>query len=198
MSTAAIQAGRDALIEQLTQYGITGAEAQAYADKLGLIPENVNTAVTVETSGAYRAINDLKSSLAAFQNSGYGINISGYIKSLERADGGILPGPPSRVDNMLIRAASGEFVVNAMATAVPANRAMLEYINSMGTLPAYANGGYVQPQYAVESASFRQSPAYMGRSGDTFAPTFMLAPPPGRSLADQTFEASRRMKLRRS
>jgi len=37
--------GRQRLIEMLGQFGITGAAADTYADKLGLIPENIPTAV---------------------------------------------------------------------------------------------------------------------------------------------------------
>jgi TP901 family phage tail tape measure protein len=42
---AAVQRGREELIAQLGQFGITGAAADAYADNLGLIPDDVNTAV---------------------------------------------------------------------------------------------------------------------------------------------------------
>jgi len=49
--------GRDRLIGMLEQFGITGAKAQAYADKLGLIPENLKTAVDLETDEATKALN---------------------------------------------------------------------------------------------------------------------------------------------
>lgn len=51
-ATAAMQAGREELIRQLEQFGITGAEAEAYADKLGLIPENITTEILAETATA--------------------------------------------------------------------------------------------------------------------------------------------------
>lgn len=62
---------------------------------------------------------------------------------IARATGGRLPGPPSSKDNMLIRAASGEYVVNAAATA--RNLDLLEAINSGKTIdvPGYATGGRV-------------------------------------------------------
>lgn len=47
-----MQAGRDQLIGMLEQFGITGAEAEAYADKLGLIPGNIPTAVELNTEAA--------------------------------------------------------------------------------------------------------------------------------------------------
>jgi hypothetical protein len=49
---------------------------------------------------------------------------------------------------MLIHAASGEFVTRASQTAIPDNRRALEYINAGGVIRGYANGGFVQPQYA--------------------------------------------------
>ncbi len=59
-----------------------------------------------------------------------------------RANGGRLPGPPSSRDNMLIWAASGEYVVNANATK--GNLALLEAINSGRSIDqALASGGRV-------------------------------------------------------
>lgn len=56
-ASAAVARGRSQLIAILAQFGITGAKAEAYADKLGLIPENVNTDVAVNTTAAQAAIN---------------------------------------------------------------------------------------------------------------------------------------------
>lgn len=42
-ATGAVQSGRDALIKQLEQFGITGKAAEDYADELGLIPGNIPT-----------------------------------------------------------------------------------------------------------------------------------------------------------
>ncbi len=62
--------------------------------------------------------------------------------SIGRASGGRLPGAPSSKDNMLIRAASGEYVVNAAATA--RNLSLLDAINSgADVLPGFASGGRV-------------------------------------------------------
>jgi TP901 family phage tail tape measure protein len=56
-----------------------------------------------------------------------------------KAGGGILPGEPSGIDNMVIKAASGEFVVRASQTKK--HRAQLEAINN--GLDGYATGGLV-------------------------------------------------------
>jgi len=52
-ATAAIEAGRAKLIESLGQFGITGQAAQDYADRLGLIPGNIDTVLQV--TGASQA-----------------------------------------------------------------------------------------------------------------------------------------------
>lgn len=57
-ATAAILRGRDALIEQLAKLGITGAEAEAYADSLGLIPGNIATVIDLDTTAATRELNE--------------------------------------------------------------------------------------------------------------------------------------------
>lgn len=55
-ATLAMQLGRDELIRSLEQFGITGAEAEAYADKLGLIPENIATDAEFRTLAAEQAM----------------------------------------------------------------------------------------------------------------------------------------------
>jgi hypothetical protein len=44
-ASAALAAGRQRLIEQLGQFGITGQAAENYANELGLIPSNISTAM---------------------------------------------------------------------------------------------------------------------------------------------------------
>src|SRR5690606_4695464 len=46
-ATRVINDGREALINKLEAFGITGDAAKAYADELGLIPENVDTLITL-------------------------------------------------------------------------------------------------------------------------------------------------------
>lgn len=60
------------------------------------------------------------------------------------ADGGLISGPGGpREDAILARLSSGEFVVNAAATAQ--HRPLLEAINNNHPLPRYADGGSVGP-----------------------------------------------------
>ncbi|NRG40192.1 phage tail tape measure protein [Rathayibacter sp. VKM Ac-2835] len=52
---AALQRGREELIRQLGQFGITGQAAEDYADDLGLIPDNITTAVGLTGDAAVAA-----------------------------------------------------------------------------------------------------------------------------------------------
>lgn len=51
-ATKVMETGRQKLIEMLGQFGITGQAAEDYADELDLIPENVKTAVALDTANA--------------------------------------------------------------------------------------------------------------------------------------------------
>lgn len=62
-------------------------------------------------------------------------------------------------------------------------------------VPGYARGGMVaQPLYAPDRAA---QPVMHVREGDTWSPVFQLTPLPGRPLAEQVFEAARRLKSHR-
>lgn len=67
-ANAIISEGRERLIDMLGQFGITGTAAEEYADKLGLIPGNVDTFVTATTSEAEVAIQRVKDALAGVPN----------------------------------------------------------------------------------------------------------------------------------
>lgn len=57
-ATEVIESGRAKLVEAAEQMGMTAEEAEAYADSLGLIPENIETAVGV--TGADEAVTQLQ------------------------------------------------------------------------------------------------------------------------------------------
>ena len=140
-----MDASRQAFVDAAVAAGMTTAEASALADELNLIPANVTTTFVVDDSQVQALLGLLSKPIYAHVAVG-----AGGAGGITRASGGILPGAPSSVDNMVIRAASGEFVVNARQTAK--HRPLLEAINSGA--PAYAAGGYVQP------ARYMSAPAY--------------------------------------
>ncbi|KAA9133715.1 phage tail tape measure protein [Microbacterium caowuchunii] len=103
-ATAAVQRGRDELIRALEQFGITGDAAEEYADRLGLIPEQVVTAVQLNgTEKAISALDTMLSRLGALTDKT--ITVTQYNRmvqtrepgwgvldpaKLEQADGGIV------------------------------------------------------------------------------------------------------------
>jgi len=108
-ANATIAAGRDALIDALAQFGITGQAAEDYADNLGLIPDSVSTAVSLSTTRAQQEID----SFAAYAASR--LNLVAYIRTVDgRADGGPIFGVGGpRQDNIPIMASVGEHMLNA-------------------------------------------------------------------------------------
>lgn len=159
-ATAAVQAGRDELIRQLGQFGITGRAAEDYANKLGLIPRDVTTRITAETGNAQRMVDQFitnnsgrtihvrvaaNGSSVRFDNG----NVAGY------ASGGMLTGPR----HILAGEAGPEAIV-------PLNRALSQVDPSVRWLSAIAQGKSAPPAMA--------SGGIVG-GGVTFAPGSIVA-----------------------
>jgi TP901 family phage tail tape measure protein len=80
----AVRRGREELIKQLAQFSITGEKAEKYADKLGLIPENIETAVDLNTEFALEELN-------SFVRNNQGRTIAVNVANERNfADGGII------------------------------------------------------------------------------------------------------------
>ena len=155
---------RQKFIDSAVSAGYNADEVQKLADKVFALPSSKEIKILAETAQAQNAINRIISdndgrriTLNVVTNESRVVFSNGNVAT-SRATGGILPGPPSSKDNMLLHAASGEFIVRASQTAIPSNRAALEYINAGGVIRGFANGGYVQPQYASGSQGARMTP----------------------------------------
>lgn len=126
------------------------AKVDPYRNALGLVPRAVATGVTVNgTAAAIAKVGSLAEAIAnlrdktvyvrmvetATPRGGLGVRAPGT------AGGGLIPGPPSSVDNILQPMATGEFVIKA--SEVAGNLALLEQINS-GRFRQTS----VQPSYA--------------------------------------------------
>jgi TP901 family phage tail tape measure protein len=110
--------------------------------KYDITIESHDPTMNVDTSTAQAKIN----AIMAQMNKNMGdVNSAARLSAqgrIHRKNGGILPGTPSAKDNMLIAAASGEFVVNAAATRK--NLPLLNAINSgINVYGAFASGGRV-------------------------------------------------------
>jgi polyhydroxyalkanoate synthesis regulator phasin len=127
--------GTQALVDQMVQSGKTEEEARALIDTILETPSDASTSYSSNASDEQEKVQSLAdrittlpdgsvvvtadvspavATLEAFRNSGYGANISGYIRSIEKADGGI-------VDFMAAGGLRDLVPMSKVATVVPPN-----------------------------------------------------------------------------
>jgi TP901 family phage tail tape measure protein len=169
-ATQAISDGRQALIDALGQFGITGQAAQSYADSLGLIPGNVLTLLNVDSTGGQKGIDQLLDKIAIAKNALNTLDIQVSAqpnKTVRRAGGGDLDAAPGPVgqDSMMFLGAKGEHVLTAREVA---------YLGGQGSVYALrraivANRGLPR---AADGGGFGVSATYM--SAPAAAPTLSL------------------------
>lgn len=124
-ANAVIQAGRDKLIGMHDQLGMTAEEAAAYADELGLIPENIDTYVKAHTQDASNAIQGIFNKYdgrvitikTAVGTVGYNAATDSLVPG--RAAGGAIHGPGSGTSDTagLYALSDGEHVLTAADVA---------------------------------------------------------------------------------
>lgn len=134
-----LEEGRDKFIENGLAISGNREQVEKLADEVFGLPTKRQIDILADTSRAEAELRRLQSrwqgdtiKLRATVDGKLGSGILG------RATGGLLPGAPSSKDNMLIAAASGEYVTNARATQDPYNRSMLEYMNAGGSMANYS------------------------------------------------------------
>lgn len=120
-ATKAIENGRGALINALAQFGITGQAAEDYANKLGLIPSNIPTAVTLNTKPAQT---DIDRFIA--DNAGRQIPLRVTASGIEQIR---LP--------------------NGMTGLSSENGNLVDYRNAMARVQAFENGGFASGIYGA-------------------------------------------------
>jgi TP901 family phage tail tape measure protein len=118
--------GRQRLIEVLEQFGITGQAAEDYADDLGLIPENIDTAVALNTSDATKKLQSFFDSFNGRQITfsaavtGQSVPVgTGTVLLPGRASGGAISGPGGPTDDSagVYALSDGEHVMTAADVA---------------------------------------------------------------------------------
>lgn len=169
-ATAAILAGRDALIEQLAQFGIVGKAAQDYADNLGLIPENIYTLFSLlgigEAEAALGAFfynwNGRTIRMALEPGGGYQYNADGALYSngvRAFAQGGfvsgIYPYTPGGIHKFA--EAGDEAYISFQPQYRQRNLAILDQVEQrLGVWrPAMPYGQYAQSQSMTDARSFK-------------------------------------------
>jgi hypothetical protein len=139
-----ISTGRARMIEMLGAFGITGAAAQAYVDKLGLIPQSITTKVLADTAAAQAGIdrfirlNDGRT-IRVFTT---GVMDTGKGTPKFYADGGIVRGP-----QLLVAGEAGTEAIVPMDRDLnrvdPSVRWLSAIAQGKGPVPM-ANGGVVR------------------------------------------------------
>jgi hypothetical protein len=132
----------------LGQFGITGDAANTYADKLGLIPGNVNTSVnlTDNASAKLLTIQEMLDSIPAYKQITVnatmrqsGVGDIDHDPSTPYAYGGYTgPGGKWDVAGVVHR---GEWVFDQEKTQ--RYWSLFNYIQRGGRIPGYADGGFV-------------------------------------------------------
>ncbi len=154
-AAAAVSRGREALIAQGQQFGLTKGQAVAYADRLGLIPKNVNTAIgltgVAAATQALFAFNGTLNEITRARTVGItavlaanktGLPVDGSFKVPGKAVGGSVRGPgTSTSDSIPTLLSDGEFVVKA-SSVQKYGLGTLAALNA-GSLPRFAKGGPV-------------------------------------------------------
>ena len=158
-ASAAIATGRQRLIEALGALGVTGQAAEDYADKLGLIPSNVATAV--DLSGAQTAIEAARAVAQAIRDipGRRDVVINQVVQQTGAArgdvgaayaEGGAVNGPgPVGKDSVVAMLAPGEHVLTAADVARMGGQAgVYAFRSALGQGRGYASGGAVSYQTA--------------------------------------------------
>lgn len=108
-----MEQSRAEFIKTAKQAGLTAEEAEALADELNLIPGNVASTVSIDTSGAWASLNSLQTKINNVSGKhialGYG-SISTF-SSNRKAGGGPIVGPGTGTsDDVPIWASNGEYM----------------------------------------------------------------------------------------
>lgn len=136
-ATAEVKRGRDAFIAAAKQMGLTGKEAEALADKYGLVPSNVTTTVSAKGAEAARlSVQGLVDAVKALNSKSVTIGVR-YVYSGKQPGGG-----RSTAGGQTIDSADGNMIVKSAA----------------GMVRAYADGG-------MYDGSFRTAQPQIAKAG---------------------------------
>ncbi|MBD8485386.1 phage tail tape measure protein [Frigoribacterium sp. CFBP 8759] len=176
-ASAAIANGRQKLIEALGQFGINGQAAEDYADRLGLIPSNINTQAQITgLADAEAALANLtrvrQARIQAIVDRGADVTPqSGGTTRPGFAFGGAIEGPGTATsDSVPIWASAGEHMLDAQDVAnlggqagVYAMRAALD----RGVKPwsRYAEGGAIDGNAYRATQYVTYANTYQGGGG---------------------------------
>lgn len=133
--------GRQRLIEMLAQFGITGQAAEDYADQLGLVPRNVDTAVNLYTDTATA---EMREWLSAWQ--GKTVTIDAVLS--QRADGWMFAPRSNFAGGLYERAKPKEFFTGGFPSGI--------YAGAMGGIHKFAEERLPWETYISPDPAYRR------------------------------------------
>ncbi|WP_432457944.1 phage tail tape measure protein [Cellulomonas iranensis] len=153
---AQVQTTRDRFVDFAQQMGLSGDEANALADRLSLIPSNVDVQIAADTAAANAALDTFFGRVASARpiiavGASMPVIRPGQVGAF--AGGGPISGPGTATsDSVPAWLSNGEWVIRAAAVQKYGHQFM-SALNA-GALPRFATGGEVRamptpPQYAV-------------------------------------------------
>lgn len=163
----AISEGRERLIKLLERFGITGEAAEKYADKLGLIPENISTYVEAVVDPAAQAVDSFISKYTGKRITVYVDAAGGKTYSVQgsdikyRADGGAITGPGGpKSDTIPAMLSPGEHVLTADdVDKMGGQSKVYEFRQALqnGDIEGFASGGAITLQKAKDAVARAQA-----------------------------------------
>lgn len=197
---AQVQATRDRFIEAAGAFGMSKDEAEALADQLGLIPENVNTLVNVDTGAATTEISNW---LSRWEGTTLNIrtNLStgganAQIQDLQRragipvqyAVGGAVLGPGSGTsDSIPARLSNGEHVLTASDVRKMGGHAAVYAMRAaVQSGRGYAGGGEVRQYVAPAVYQLPSMSSAAAASGPSFRVDNITAADPREAVKEFT------------
>ena len=131
-------------LDQARAAGISRDEVLKYAAAFDHVPREASTTIKVNgIDAAARKIASLSSDIRNIPSLQAAIHTA-YGSAPKKAQGGLIPGPPSTADTVPAYLSTGEYVVRASAVQrLGVQR--LDHMNATGTVPAFATGGLVSP-----------------------------------------------------
>ncbi|KQX07206.1 hypothetical protein ASC59_05260 [Leifsonia sp. Root1293] len=188
---AALQANRDKVLQNARDLGATDAQVQYLSDHIVAMPNQKQIDIIADTWTAQRQIDAFIANTNA-RVATITVNATnpaiGFGLGDGHATGGAIYGPGTGTsDSIFARLSNGEHVLTAADVAAMGGQASVyAWRRTLHGMPAYADGGHVQPQYVTGGGSSGRSAA-----GATFNSTVQIVPQPGKSVWQQSLEASR-------
>jgi TP901 family phage tail tape measure protein len=178
--SATLAAQRQEFIDSAVAAGYNKDEVIKLADEVFKLPSKHELAFVVETTEAQKKLQAIADTLTAFKSSAYGVNLSGYIRSLDRKDGGIV--------EYYANGGTREHHVAQIARAGTYRVWAEDETDGEGYIP-FAISKRARSEAIMHEIAARFGGRYIPGGGRSFADGGFYAPPAPAAVAQGTLEA---------